>query len=187
MPGRYPTTMQSGLSCGQETAAQPTGEERQEEMQSKVSSMTSWAKQLDKLLRVCYLKSEAEKQGHKIQMLKLWNKIDFLPLTEPKLSRHIRKIKTNSYQWLILEIEEIKRNIHNLQEEQTQTFNNLTIKKQLGKESRAKEMDGTKAILKESILPWMIYKKRMREEPRNEHEIQSFPYENHRECYKKLA
>ena len=99
----------------------------------------------------------------------------------------IRKIKTNSYQWLILEIEEIKRNIHNLQEEQTQTFNNLTIKKQLGKESRAKEMDGTKAILKESILPWMIYKKRMREEPRNEHEIQSFPYENHRECYKKLA
>ena len=65
-------------------------------------------------------------------------------------------IKSNSSQWLILEIEEIKRNIHNLQEEQTQTFNNLTIKKQLGKESRAKEKDGTKTILKESILLWMI-------------------------------
>lgn len=65
-------------------------------------------------------------------------------------------IKSNSSQWLILEIEEIKRNIHNLQEEQTQTFNNLTIKKQLGKESRAKETDGTKTILKESILPRMI-------------------------------
>ena len=65
-------------------------------------------------------------------------------------------IKSNSSQLLILEIEEIKRNIHNLQEEQTQTFNNLTIKKQLGKESRAKETDGTKTILKESILPWMI-------------------------------
>ena len=32
-----------------------------------------------------------------------------------------------------------------------------------------------------------IKKKKMREELRNEHEIQSFPYENHRECYKKLA
>ena len=33
---------QVGLRCHQETASQPTAEERQEEMQSEVSSMISW-------------------------------------------------------------------------------------------------------------------------------------------------
>ena len=72
----------------------------------------------------CYLKSEPERQGYRKEMLKFWNKIGLLPLTEQRLSRHIRVIKPNGYQWLKVEIEEIKRNIHNPQEEQTQTFNN---------------------------------------------------------------
>ena len=96
---------QVGLRCHQETASQPTAEERQEEMQSEVSSMISWAKQLNKISMACYLKCEPERQGYRKEMLKFWNKIGLLPLTEQKLSRHIRVIKPNGYHWLKLEIE----------------------------------------------------------------------------------
>ena len=56
-------------------------------------------------------------------MLKICNKIGLFPLTEQKFAEQVRVIKTNGY-LSKLEIKEIKRNIHNPQEEQALTFNN---------------------------------------------------------------
>ena len=75
---------------------------RQDDQKPKIIAMT------------CYMKNEQERREYKKCMLKICNEIVLFPLAEQKFAEQVRVIKTNGY-LSKLEINEIKRNIHNPQ------------------------------------------------------------------------
>ena len=114
--GKYGTGASGeGVMPGRCSAGEQGGPGRHPATASR--TRITWTKELNKLAMKCYLMSEPSKRGFRKRMLNVWRDIGVFEIDEQKLAGQVLAIKNNG--WLSnLEIEEIKREIEHVQQEE---------------------------------------------------------------------